>query len=150
MSPRRFKWLLNCYPPYIGAGVRVKHVSDDFDEMLIELKVRWFNRNFFGTHFGGSLYSMIDPHLCLLLTQHLGRDYFVWDQAAEIEFVRASKNPVQCLVKITDEDVETIKRKTQNGDKYLPEYKLEICDHEGIVAKVNKVIYIRRKKGSEN
>ena len=108
--------------------------------------LRWFNRNFFGTHFGGSLYSMIDPHLALLLTQLLGKQYWVWDKSASIEFVKASKRKVRSVIKVSDQKLEEIKRNTANGDKYLPSFNLEIFDeHHDLVAKVAKVIYVRKK-----
>ena len=31
------------------------------------MALRWYNRNFVGTQFGGSLYSMVDPFYMLLL-----------------------------------------------------------------------------------
>ena len=61
------KRLLNIYGPYLGAGVRVTHVANDFREIRVSMKLRWYNRNVVGTHFGGSLYSMVDPHLMLML-----------------------------------------------------------------------------------
>lgn len=89
MNNRLFKFLLNIYPPYIGAGIRIRKVAPDFREIVVQMRLRWYNRNYFNTHFGGSLYAMVDPFYCLMLVQVLGKDYIVWDQAATIEF----KNP---------------------------------------------------------
>ncbi|CAD7844707.1 MAG: hypothetical protein [Olavius algarvensis Delta 4 endosymbiont] len=89
MNNRLFKFLLNIYPPYIGAGIRIRKVAPDFREIVVQMRLRWYNRNYFNTHFGGSLYAMVDPFYCLMLVQVLGKDYIVWDQAAPIEF----KNP---------------------------------------------------------
>jgi hypothetical protein len=72
MTPRLFKMLLNCYPPYLGAGIRVRHVSHDFRDLWVQMKLRFYNRNYVGTHFGGSLYAMIDPFYMLMLMQVLG------------------------------------------------------------------------------
>jgi hypothetical protein len=27
---RLLRWFMNLYPPYLGAGIRVQHISDDF------------------------------------------------------------------------------------------------------------------------
>ena len=51
------KFGLNLYPPYLLAGVRVTSIAPDWRELHVSLKLRWFNRNFRGTHFGGSLYE---------------------------------------------------------------------------------------------
>jgi hypothetical protein len=63
--------------------------------------LRWYNRNIVGTHFGGSLCSMIDPHFMLLLMQLLGKGYFVWDKASDIEFIKASTDEVTAVFKIS-------------------------------------------------
>ena len=82
-SPKSLKRLLNLYPPYLGAGVKITHISEDWRELHVGMSLRWFNRNAVNTHFGGSLYSMIDPHIMLMLMQVLGKEYLVWDKAAD-------------------------------------------------------------------
>jgi len=146
-TPKRLKRLLNIYPPYLGAGVRVTHISDDWRELHVSMSMHWFNRNAVGTHFGGSLYAMVDPHLMLLLIQLLGRGYWVWDKSAEIEFIKATTKKVKSVIKISDHDLEEIKRHTDGGEKYLPEFVIEIKDEDNeLVALVRKTIYVRRKK----
>ena len=39
-TPRRLKLVLNLYPPYLGAGVRVSHVSADWRELHVSMKLR--------------------------------------------------------------------------------------------------------------
>ena len=147
VSPKLFRRIINLYPPYLGAGVKVEFISADWKELHVSMALRWYNRNAVGTHFGGSLYSMIDPHLMLLLMRLLGKDYLVWDKSAKIEFVKASKNKVTCIIKISDEDLDEIRRKTEKGDKYFSRFFLEIRDEDDdLVAKVEKVIYVRKKR----
>ena len=146
LSPKSMKRFLNLYPPYIGAGIKITYLSDDWRELHVAMSVRWYNRNAVNTHFGGSLYSMVDPHLMLLFMQLLGKDYFIWDKAADIEFIKATRKAVKCVIKISDKDLELIKQHTQAGDKYLPKFCLEIKDETGeVIAKVNKTLYVKRK-----
>ncbi len=63
--------LINWFPPYLGAGISVKTINDDFTKMQVQMKMRWYNRNLVGTHFGGSLYSMCDPFYMFILMHHL-------------------------------------------------------------------------------
>lgn len=127
--------------------MRVDHISEDWKELHVSMAMRWYNRNAVGTHFGGSLYSMIDPHLMLLLMRLLGKDYLVWDQKASIEFIKASKRTVRAEFNIPDEVIEEIKRNTQDGDRYLARFPVEIKDEDNeLVAKGEKVIYIRKKQ----
>ena len=88
---RFLRWALNFYPPYLGAGVKVRHISSDFREVRVSMGLTWYNRNYVRTQFGGSLYSMTDPFYMLMLMENLGRDYVVWDKAAHIEFVSPGK-----------------------------------------------------------
>ena len=146
-TPKFLKRILNLYPPYLGAGVKITYISEDWRELHVSMSLRWFNRNAVGTHFGGSLYSMVDPHLMLLLIQLLGRGYWVWDKSADIEFIKASNQKVTSVIKISNDDLEEIKRHTDNGEKYFPEFKIEIKDEDNdLVAIVKKIIYVRRKK----
>ena len=146
-TPKRLKRILNLYPPYIGAGVKVSYVSEDWRELHVSMSLRWFNRNAVGTHFGGSLYSMIDPHLMLLLMHLLGKEYVVWDKSADIEFIKASKRKVTSVIKISNEDLELIRSNTDNGEKYFSNFTVEIRDAEGdLVANVKKMLYIRKKQ----
>lgn len=143
------KLVLRFYPPYFGAGIRVTYISPDWRELRVEMKLRWYNRNIMGTHFGGSLYSMIDPHLMLLLKQLLGTEYIVWDKAAEIEFVHPGRGKVTSTIRISDAELDDIRQNTAAGQKYFPKFNLTIVDDSGmVVAKVRKILYVRQKKHS--
>jgi hypothetical protein len=145
-TPKRLKFILNIYPPYLGAGIRVTHVGDDWREIHVAMKLRWYNRNRVGTHFGGSLYAMAEPHPMLMLMQLLGRDYIVWDKLAEIEFVAPGKGTVRSVIRITDQQLAAIKLHTANGGSYLPEFDLQVIDAENkTVAKIKKTVYVRKK-----
>jgi len=146
MKPRNLKRLLNIYPPYLGAGIRVKHIREDYREIIVEMKLRWYNRNYVGTHFGGSLASMTDPFFMLMLMNILGDDYVVWDQAAEIRFIRPGRGRVVARFHLDQAQIDEIHAQTRDGSVFRPTYHVNILDEEGeIVAKVAKQEYIRKK-----
>ena len=58
-----FRLMMNLYPPFLGAGIRVKRVTSDYREIDVEMGLHFYNRNFVGTHFGGNLLAMTDPLL---------------------------------------------------------------------------------------
>ena len=146
-SAKGMRQLINIYGPYFGAGVKATYIDKDFRQARVSLPLRWYNKNYVGVHFGGSLYSMIDPFYMLLLMNNLGKDYIVWDQSAEIEFIKPGTGTVSATFIITDEMLKEIKEKTANGDKFLPTYPVVITDEQGeIVAKANKTLYIRQKQ----
>ncbi|WP_339527836.1 DUF4442 domain-containing protein [Pseudomonas mucidolens] len=143
---RLLRWLMTLYPPYLGAGVRVRHISEDFRQVKVRMGLGWYNRNYVGTQFGGSLYSMVDPFFMLMLMENLGRDYIVWDKAATIDFISPGKGPVFAEFSIDETLLDEVRRQTDGGAKYLPRLKVEIHDGSGtLVARVDKTLYVRRK-----
>lgn len=146
ITPNRLRHLLNFYPPYLGAGVKIDYISEDWRELHVSMALRWYNRNIVGTHFGGSLYSIIDPHIMLMLMQLLGKEYIVWDKAANIEFVKASRKRVTSKYKISDVELDDIKANTADGKKYFPTFEVEIRDeNDDLIAKATKTIYVKKK-----
>lgn len=143
---RLLRWIMTLYPPYLGAGVSVRHMSTDFRHVKVRMGLGWYNRNYVGTQFGGSLYSMVDPFYMLMLMENLGRDYIVWDKAASIDFISPGKGPVYAEFSIDDALLDEVRRQTEGGEKYLPHLKVQIHDGSGtLVAQVDKTLYVRRK-----
>ena len=146
MSPKFLKFILNVYPPYWGTGIFVSRVSADYKEIIVHMKMRWYNRNYVNTHFGGSLYAMTDPFFMVMLIQVLGKQYIVWDKAVHIDFIKPGQGKVTARFIIKEKQVETILEKTTDGQKYLPEFSVDIKDEAGdTVARVTKTLYIRKK-----
>ena len=94
MKPRHLRLGMNLWPPFLGAGIRVRHIAEDWSEVIVDLRHGLMNRNYVGTHYGGSLFSMTDPFYALMLMHLLGERYLVWDQAASIEFVAPGRGTV--------------------------------------------------------
>lgn len=140
-----FRETINRYPPYVGAGIRVTCVAEDASEIRVEMPLTERNVNVVGTHFGGSLYAMVDPHLMLLLKRRLGSEYVVWDRSACIDFLRPARSTVHATIRVTDGELDAIRSATATGEKDLPQWQLEIRDEENeIVATVLKTLYVRK------
>jgi acyl-coenzyme A thioesterase PaaI-like protein len=146
VSPRVLRWGMNLWPPFLGAGIHVRSISADWSEAVVELRARWLNRNYVGTHFGGSLFAMTDPFFALLLMHRLGSQYLVWDQAARIDFVAPGHGTVSARFSLPEERVTEIRAQAEGGGKLLPQFEAEIRDREGaLVASVHKTLYVRLK-----
>lgn len=150
LSASRRHWFyrtaFNAYPPFLGAGIRIKHVSRDLRTFRIEMKLRAWNRNYVGTHFGGSLYAMCDPFFMIIVMEALGRDYIVWDKAASIRFKKPGRGTVRAEFHLTESDIEALRKELVTKEKFEVTYKAEIKSDEGeIVAEVEKLIYVRKK-----
>src|SRR5690606_15998890 len=134
------------WPPFLFSGIRVLEIGEDWRHARIVLRRRWFNMNYVGTHFGGSLFSMTDPYWMILVMECLGREYIVWDKAAEIEFVAPAKQDVFAEFRIEDTLLDEIRAATASGDKYLRWLPVEVKTASGeLIARVRKQIYVRRK-----
>jgi acyl-coenzyme A thioesterase PaaI-like protein len=137
--------LLNLYPPYLGAGVRIRELGPFGFESSMALHP--WNRNYFGTHFGGSLYSMCDPFFALILARNLGPGYVVWDKSATIRFKKPGVGVVSARFEISPERVEEIRREVAERRKLEPAFTTEVRDAQGeVIAQVEKLLYVRRAK----
>ena len=147
MNPRLIRWGINLWPPFLGAGIRVRYIAPDWSEVRVELRQRLLNRNAVGTHYGGSLFSMTDPFYALMLLHHLGERYLIWDQAASIDFVAPGRGTVGAVFRLTGNEVESIRAQAASGAKVLPEFDVEVLDAAGaVVARVHKTLYVRLKE----
>jgi uncharacterized protein DUF4442 len=143
---RHMRRLLNLWPPLLGAGIRVKRLQSDWKQIDVEMNLHFWNANFVGTHYGGSLYSMTDPFYMLMLIQNLGRDYIVWDKSANIRFRKPGKGRVMASFRLSDEQIEGIRRELRTQPKIEPTFLVEVKDESGeVIAEVQKVLHVRKK-----
>jgi acyl-coenzyme A thioesterase PaaI-like protein len=143
---RRFRLLVNLYAPYLGAGVRVTRVAPGFATIDVEMRLRPWNRNYVGTHFGGSLFAMADPFYMIMLLEQLGKDYVVWDKAGSIRFRKPGRGTVRARFEIPRERLAEIRAAADRDGKVEPTFSVGILDADGeVVAEVEKVISVRRK-----
>ena len=147
MNARLLRRGMGWWPPFLGAGIRVKSFADDFREAVVELKMGRFNRNYVGTHFGGSLYAMTDPFFMIMLLHNLGGDHLVWDKSGSIEYVAPGRGAVRAHFALTEERIAEIRAQAAGGEKVLPEFQVEIrhAGDDSLVALVRKTLYVRLK-----
>jgi hypothetical protein len=138
--------LMNIWPPFLGAGIRVKRLQPDWKQIDVEMKLRRWNSNYVGTHYGGSLYSMTDPFFMLMLIENLGRDYIVWDKSAGIRFRKPGRGKVSAVFTVSDDQIDEIRRALETEEKIDREFSVEIKDESGVtIAEVQKVLHVRKK-----
>jgi acyl-coenzyme A thioesterase PaaI-like protein len=144
------RWI-NFWPPFLGMGIRVIRIAPDMKAVDVEMKLRFWNANYVGTQFGGSLFAMTDPFYMLMLMANLGRDYIVWDKAATIRYRKPGKGTVRAEFRLSDIQIDDIREKLKTQPKYEPVFTVEVKDEAGVViAEVEKVIYVRRKQSTES
>ena len=145
-NSRALRRAVNFWPPFLGAGIRIKHIAADMKAIDVEMKLRWWNANYVGTHFGGSLFAMTDAFYMLMLMANLGRDYIVWDKAARIRYRKPGMGTVRAEFRLTDAQLDEIREKVKTLPKYEPTFKVEVKDEQGtVIAEVEKLLYVRLK-----
>ena len=147
ITPRRLRWIFNLWPPFLFAGIRVEHIAEDWSRARVRMDLRWYNRNYVRTHFGGSLFAMTDPFWMLLAMEALGRDFIVWDKAGEIEFVKPGRGRVRAEFHLEPEIVLRLREQALRERRVLHWFETDVVDEQGdTVARVRKQVYIRRKR----
>jgi acyl-coenzyme A thioesterase PaaI-like protein len=145
VPPAVFRLGINLWPPFRGAGIRVMRVSDDYREIDVRLRMRLFNRNYFGTQFGGSMFAMTDPFFALMMMRNLGRGYVVWDKAAAIRYVAPGRSDLFARFRLPQEAIDAARTATATGERYEPTFTVVVTDRDGQpIAEVDKTLYIRR------
>lgn len=141
------KYFLNRYAPYRGAGIEIDQIDLAEYHVRVKMPLTRKNQNIVGVHFGGSLYSMVDPFYMLILMHHLGSKYIVWDKAASIQFLAPGRSTVYADIRLSSEEINEVKQLTENYAPITRQYSLNILDESGVrIAEVHKTVYIRRKK----
>jgi acyl-coenzyme A thioesterase PaaI-like protein len=139
--------LFNWWPPFRAAGIRVREIAPDFRSATVELRMRLLNRNYVGTHFGGSLFSMTDPFFMILMMKNLGPEYVVWDKQGTVRFLKPARGTVTARFLLPEERIAEARAATASGGKFESTFRVDIVDAQGVtVADVEKTLHIRRRR----
>jgi acyl-coenzyme A thioesterase PaaI-like protein len=149
MKPTTFRHVFNLWPPFLCSGIRIEALTDDWRYARVRLKLRWYNRNYVRTAFGGSLFAMADPFWMILVMENLGRDYIVWDKAGEIDFVAPGRGDVLAEFRLDPAVLEELRVAADRDGKVLRWFETELHGEGGeVVARVRKQLHVRRKRSA--
>ena len=147
VSARTMRRVLNLWPPFLFTGIHVSHIGEDYRSARVELRMRPWNRNYVGTHFGGSLFAMTDPFWMLLVMHAIGEGYIVWDKTGRIEFEKPGRGLVAAEFRLEDAVLDELRAAAAGGEKVLRWFETPVRDASGdVVATVRKQLYVRRKR----
>ena len=138
--------VMNLWPPFAGASISVRHISEDFRHVRVRLALRKLTANYLGTLYGASLLSMTDPCWVMMLARNLGRGYQVWDKSAQIDFIAKGRGNVYAEFRLSEQTLAEIREETRDGAKHLRWFTTEIRSASGeLIARVNKEVYVRER-----
>lgn len=144
-SAGRLRTLLNWWPTFLFAGIKVREITPDFSGATVELKLGLLNRNYVGTAFGGTLFAMTDPFWMIMMIRQLGQGYMVWDRSAVIRFLKPGRGTIRAEFLLPPTEVQRVRECAAQTGRYDPSYTVQLRDLRGeIVAEVEKTLYIRK------
>lgn len=150
LSADQLRQNLNAWPTFAAQAIDVVEIAADWSRAVVRLDLTPQNANYFGTAFGGSLFSMIDPFLVILLANQLGEEYAVWDKVVEIDFVRPGTGPVTAVVDVPADVTAEVRAATDGGSKLLRWFEVPLTMDDGTVVAVQKrQIYVRRRRETD-
>ncbi len=146
-SPRQLKFLLGLFPPYVGSGIRLRHIAPDGSRVVTTHRPRRINANLVGTAFGGTVQTMTDGFYLYMGLVRLGASYNVWDVESHVTFLKPGRGTITADMRTDDATFELIREKTADGSKYLHWFTTDITDVDGdVVATVRSRVYFRLKQ----
>ncbi len=144
---RRMLRLMNFWPPLLGAGIRVVRMDEQMREIDVEMRMRRWNRNYVGAHFGGSLFAMTDPFYMMMLMENLGQGFVVWDKAASIRFRRPGRGHVRAEFRLSAERIAEIREAVEREGRVDASFVVKVTGDEGeVVAEVERVLFCATKE----
>lgn len=142
-----FRRLMNWYPMYFGTGGKILFWADDSSEVHLRLKLSLWTKNYVGTIFGGSLFAAADPFYMVMLIRMLGDAYVVWDKTAHIRFKKPAKTTLYALLKISHEDLLSIKHQVKECGHATKTFVIRWMDKDQTVyAEIERQCYIADKE----
>lgn len=146
-----FKALINLWPPLLFTGIKLVYAAKTWRYLRVEMPLRFYNKNSHGIHFGGSLYSMTDPWYLIMLSQNLGKEYFVIDQSAHIAYEKPGLGRVYAEFFLNEEILADIIQQAEDGQKVIKTFPIQIKnDQNDIICTVEKTVYIRKQRQESN
>ncbi|HLS75846.1 MAG TPA: DUF4442 domain-containing protein [Nocardia sp.] len=144
-GPTAFRLLMNCYPPLLFSGIRVRAVAPDWTAVHVTHHVRPWNRNVNGTAFGGTLFAMTDPFYAVMAAGRLGPGYRIWNARAAIEFVRPGHGRLEAAMHLPATTATTIRAEADATGRSVTTHTTEIRAADGeLVARCTQDLHVRK------
>ncbi len=140
------RWGFNWFPAFRGTGGKITHISADYRVVAAKLPLRRKTRNYVGTIFGGSMFSVVDPVYMVMLYKILGNQYSIWVKSAEIEFLKPGKSTLYAVFQLPESETKKIEQAVSIRGKTQCDLTIELTDKNGTVhAVVRQCLHVSQK-----
>jgi acyl-coenzyme A thioesterase PaaI-like protein len=128
-------------------GGRITYIANDLRRVQIKLPLNWKTKNYVGTIFGGSMYSVVDPIYMVMFIKLFGPDYTVWDKSAIIHYKKPGRSTLTAEFSINEKELNAIRQALRKQAGIDRIYQVELSDEANkVYAVVEKTIYFKKKK----
>lgn len=133
--------LLNWWPPVRIMGFKFYENGEMLD---FRIKQNLFNSNYFGSIFGGCLFSSAD-FTVPFVQKRMGTDCFVIDHKTEIVFCRPAVGTIRGRITLLDAQAAEFKNTLVEKNQAWPELLIDLKNEKGRrVARIKKTLFIAR------
>lgn len=137
--------LLELYPPFFFMGVKIKSVSKDHRHMHVQVPLRWYGKNMYGSMFGGFICAVADP-LPALMCGRIFQGVEMWTKSNCVDFIKPAMGTLDAHVQISEHDLKAIEDQLARHNKATHVFEFTFRDKRGHeIARVKNQIYLRKR-----
>jgi hypothetical protein len=141
------KWVMRLYPPLFFQRIWVVAIDKGYRSVEVKIKKSFFNKNYNGSIFGGTLFAAADPFYPLLFYQFFAQKGYrlkVWSKSSAIEYLKPALTDLNFKISLTDDDITEAENILNTIGKYTAHHPINIYNKEGVlcVSLMNEV-YVR-------
>ena len=113
--------MLNLWLPFIFNRIKIIHVSDDFKQIDVLLKLSFWNRNPGKALWGGAIFSAADSFFPIMLKQNallngIKTDFFT--KSTNVSYLKPSKTDLMFNFNLSDDEVANMVEILNRDGKY--------------------------------
>ena len=147
LRPSEMKRMLNLWLPFVINQIRIKSISNDFQQVNVILKHSFWNRNPYKAVWGGAIASTVDPFFPMMLKQVFLRKGIPTDflsKASNVQFLKLVESDLTFPFRVSSENITSAEKALQETGKYAGWHTVEAVDKNGKICVKGEVqVYLR-------
>ena len=149
LKPHELKRVLNLWLPFIFNRIKIIHISDDFKQIDVRLKLSFWNRNPGKALWGGAIFSAADSFFPIILKQNallngIETDFFT--KSTNVSYLKPSKTDLMFNFNVSDDEVSSMIDILNRDGKYQEWHTVYGIDKNGnkcVKVKIQPYLRIR-------
>ncbi len=148
ISANTLKWGMRLYPALFFQGIWTQTIPRDFSSAKVKILKSMLNKNFYGSLFGGTIYTASDPFFVLLFYQyfiHRGYKLKAWVKGANLIFSKPAFSSLILEFIITQDEFQKAEQSLMKTGKYEGLHRVQaINSWEEPCAIIDIEVYLRK------